>query len=98
MPSPGIPDWYPDGTPLAIREQTGACLWPRKHYPSADDALVAQESYEGIMDCICEERGVRLVWARASADGEVPGEPGWWRWSRAPTTRKEIECWEVTDA
>lgn len=90
------------GIPLAICERTGATLWPREDYPSADDALAAWgEKHDwwgglgadGDLEMFPSGR-VRLVWAW-QVDPEQ--EPGWWMWRDGiGETPPHIECWEVT--
>lgn len=83
----------PYGIPLAIDERTGATLWPREHYPSADHALEAYWLHVNPWDLIwARDERVRLVWAW-QADPEQ--EPGWWMWRDGiGETPPHIECVE----
>ena len=79
------------GVWLAMNEHTGAVLWPRCLYPSADDALDAHAAWLGFLDNP-DVDCVKLTWAVGSH-----ATPGWWWWwcDEYRASWEAIECWEV---
>ena len=94
--------WHPS-VPLAIREDDGQTLWPRRAHRSADEAIAAHEEIGfGTID----DGPVRLVWAHQVIN-HPEGE--WWLWTSHPGRLPDfdedwperelawppVECWAI---